>query len=112
MKACILILGTLFITVACNSHKTKLSKEKYTDIVLDLQVAERIINGSTAVNKDSLRLMIHRRISEIYGFKNVDDLKASLLPLETDPELMLEIIKIMSKKLDQLADSSLSEPVQ
>ena len=88
----------------------KLTKEKYTDIILDLQVGETIITNSAVKNKDSLRHAIQLRICDIYGFKSIKELKSSLMPLETDPELMLDITKVMSKKLDTLADAAISYP--
>ena len=84
----------------------------YTDIILDLQVAETLIINSAVKNKDSLRNTIHRRICEIYGFKDVKALKASLEPLQSDPELMLEITKRISKRLDVLADSAITRPAE
>ena len=50
------------------------------------------------------------RICEIYGFKDIESLKKALEPLEQNPQLMLDITKEMSKKLDQMADSVLSKP--
>lgn len=90
---------------ACDNQGVSLSKEQYRDIILDLQVAETIILNSTVRNKDSLRQALQLRISEIYGFKDIPALKESLMPLETNPELMLEITKEMNKKLDALEDS-------
>ncbi|GEM_PF-1323027 len=91
---------------SCGAHERKLSKEEYRDIILDLQVAETIILNSVLTNKDSLRFVYQQRICEIYGFKDIASLKQSLQPLEADPELMLEITKEMTKRLDQLEDSS------
>jgi hypothetical protein len=96
-----LILGV----TGCDNQGVSLSKERYRDIILDLQVAETIVSNSTVKNKDSLRQALQLRISEIYGFKDITALKESLLPLETNPELMLEITKEMNKKLDQLEDT-------
>ena len=107
----LLVLGLLYLS-ACNQNKSKLSTSKYTDIILDLQVAETLILDSRVKNKDSLRNAIHRRICEIYGFKDVKALKASLIPLQSDPELMLEITKLISKKLDALADSAIVRPAE
>lgn len=104
------LLLILLAGIACNQNGPTLTKAKYTDIILDLQVAETLIIGSPVKNKDSLRNAIHRRICEIYGFKDVKALKSSLEPLQSDPELMLEITKIMSKKLDELADSAIVNP--
>lgn len=89
----------------CDNQGISLSKEQYRDIILDLQVAETIVLNSTVRNKDSLRQTLQLRISEIYGFKDIPALKESLMPLETNPELMLEITKEMNKKLDKLEDS-------
>ena len=91
--------------IGCDNHRVLLSKDQYRDIILDLQVAETIILNSQLKNKDSLRQALQQRVSEIYGFKDIVALKESLMPLENNPELMLEITKEMSKKLDQLADS-------
>lgn len=95
----------VWIGLGCNLSQDQLTKDQYRDIILDLQVAETIILNSTLANKDSLREALQKRISEIYGFKDVAALKKSLMPLETNPELMLEITKEMNKKLDQLQDS-------
>lgn len=96
--------------ISCTSEP-KLSKEQYSDIILDLQVAETIIVGHAAgINKDSLRRAVHLRIAEIYGFKDILALKSVLEPLETKPELMLEITKLISQKLDRLADSAITSP--
>ena len=96
--------------ISCTSAP-KLSKEQYSDIILDLQVAETIIVGHAAgINKDSLRRAVHLRIAEIYGFKDIWALKSVLEPLETKPELMLEITKLISQKLDRLADSAITSP--
>lgn len=97
------------LQLSCN-QEIKLSKEKYVDIILDLQVAETVINNSKLGNKDSMRRAYHLRICEIYGFKDIESLKKSLQPLEQNPQLMLDITKEMSRKLDELADSSLSLP--
>lgn len=94
-----------FAWPGCGDHQSLLNKEQYRDIILDLQVAETIIINSTVVNKDSLRQELQQRIAEIYGFKDISSLKQSLMPLETNPELMLEITKEMTKKLDQMQDS-------
>ncbi|MEP7320316.1 MAG: hypothetical protein ABI761_00300 [Saprospiraceae bacterium] len=102
----------LLTGIACNRNGPTLTKAKYTDIILDLQVAETLILASSVKNKDSLRNAIHRRICEIYGFKDVKALKSSLEPLQSDPELMLEITKTMSKQLDALADSAIVNPPQ
>ena len=96
------------IFFACNSYHSGLSKDKYTDIILDLQVAETIVSGSTVKNKDSLRNLMHQRICEVYGFNNVKEMKTSLEPLTSNPELMLEITKAISQKLDALADSAIT----
>ncbi|MEO5582150.1 MAG: hypothetical protein ABIR66_05635 [Saprospiraceae bacterium] len=106
------LILALLSGIACNRNGPKLTTAKYTDIILDLQVAETLIIGSPVKNKDSLRNAIHRRICEIYGFKDVKTLKARLEPLQSDPELMLEITKIMSKRLDALADSAIVIPTQ
>ena len=95
----------VWIGLGCSVNQGELSKDQYRDIILDLQVAETIILNSTLANKDSLREALQKRISEIYGFKDITSLKKSLMPLETNPELMLEITKEMNKKLDQLQDS-------
>lgn len=100
------LISLTFLAGACSEKERKLTKEEYRDIILDLQVAETIILNSTIGNKDSLRFMYQQRISEIYGFKDIADLKLSLQPLESDPELMLDITKEMTKKLDQLEDSA------
>ncbi len=98
--ACLILSCT-----GCDNQGISLTKEQYRDIILDLQVAETIVLNSTVRNKDSLRQALQLRISEIYGFKDIPALKESLMPLETNPELMLEITKEMNKKLDFLEDS-------
>ena len=103
------ILLVIFLS-GCQSKVKTLSKETYTDIILDLQVGETIILNSKVDNKGSLRKAIHQKICEIYGFSDVDHLKESLKPLESDPQLMLDITKIMSVKLDALADSAIAYP--
>jgi len=107
-----IVLLLVFLSIlpsACNQD-LKLSKEKYTDIILDLQVAETIINSSKLENKDSMRRAYHLRICEIYGFKDIESLKKTLQPLEQNPQLMLDITKDMSQKLDKLADSAMTQP--
>jgi hypothetical protein len=99
------LTGLIFF--GCKSH-SGLTKERYTDIILDLQVAETVVLGSTVTNKDSLRNLMHKRICDIYGFKSVRDMKSSLEPLTSDPELMLEITKAISHKLDALADTAIT----
>ncbi len=101
-----LLIGLTGLAGSCGEKERKLTKEEYRDIVLDLQVAETIILNSTIKNKDSLRFVYQQRISEIYGFKDIASLKQSLQPLESDPELMLDITKEMTRKLDQLEDSA------
>ena len=100
-----LLIHMTVLAGSCGEKERKLTKEEYRDIILDLQVAETIILNSTISNKDSLRFVYQQRISEIYGFRYIADLKQSLQPLESDPELMLDITKEMTKKLDQLEDS-------
>jgi len=95
----------LLAGLACRYQSPPLSKDQYRDIILDLQIAETIILNSTIPNKDSLREALQLRIGEIYGFRDVASLKKSLMPLEFNPELMLEITKEINKKLDQLEDS-------
>lgn len=68
-------------------------------------MAETIILNSTLSNKDSLREVLQSRIGQIYGFKDIPSMQASLMPLEKDPELMLEITKAINKKLDEMEDS-------
>lgn len=102
----VLLIGLALPAGSCAEKERKLTKEEYRDIILDLQVAETIILNSTISNKDSLRFAYQQRISEIYGFKDIAALKQSLQPLESDPELMLDITKEMTKKLDQLEDSA------
>ena len=106
IKVCLCLAGLLLISwLGCDNQRVLLDKDQYRDIILDLQVAETIILNSQLRNKDSLRQALQQRICEIYGFKDIAGLKESLMPLESNPELMLEITKEMSKKLDQLADS-------
>ncbi len=102
----ILFIIGFFIINSCE-EKVMLTKEQYTDIILDLQVAETIIINAKVQNKDSLRSAFQNRICEIYHFKDKASLKRALQPLESDPDLMLEITKVMSKKLDELADSAI-----
>ncbi len=106
IKLCFCLTGLLLISwIGCDNQRIILNKDQYRDIILDLQVAETIILNSQLRNKDSLRQALQLRICEIYGFKAISALKESLMPLETNPELMLEITKEMNKKLDQLEDS-------
>lgn len=105
-----IFIPLVYLFATCNQN-IKLSKEKYTDIILDLQVAETVINNSKLDNKDSMRRAYHLRICDIYGFKDIESLKKALQPLEQNPQLMLDITKDMSKILDQMADSFLTNPV-
>ena len=109
IKKIFISLAFLHILATC-SGDTQLTKEKFTDVILDLQVAETVINNSKIENKDSMRRAYQMRICEIYGFKDIESLKKALEPLEQNPQLMLDITKEMSKKLDQMADSVLSKP--
>jgi len=110
IKKIFIASALLHFLIAC-SNDAQLSKEKYTDVILDLQVAETVINNSKIENKDSMRRVYQMRICDIYGFKDIESLKKALQPLEQNPQLMLDITKDMTKKLDQMADSVLSKPV-
>ena len=107
---CILIFISLLLFVKCREKARTLSHAEYIDLLLDLQLAEKIISKSALENKDSMRKAYQLRICEIYGFKSREELDASMAPLQTDTELLLEITKKMNAKLDALSDSLMYQP--
>ncbi len=97
----------VMVMISCKDHRN-LTNEQYTDIIVDLQLAESIMTNTTVKNKDSLKRAIHDRIATVYGFKNSDELISALQPLTLDPQKMLDVTKLVSKQLERLADSSIT----
>jgi len=91
-----------FILFACGK-KTKqveyrLSDDKLTHLMYDVQVADAAITGSTGHHADTLRELMWTRLTTIYGLSE-KEIKAEIIKLEADHEKMKTVfdsIKVWS----------------
>ena len=93
-------LGILFFS--CNKKEKiveyRLSDDKLTHLMYDIQVADAAISGVTGNNADTLRDLMWARITTIYGLSE-KEIKAEIAKLEADPEKMKTVfdsIKVWS----------------
>ena len=65
----------------------KLSDDRLTHLMYDIQVTDAAIMGVTGANADTLRDLFWTRLSTVYGLSK-EEIKAEITKLESDPEKM------------------------
>jgi len=76
----------------------RLSDDKLTHLMYDIQVADAAITGVTGKNADTLRELMWTRLTTIYGLPE-NEIKSEIRKLEGDPEKMKTVfdsIKVWS----------------
>ena len=86
-----LSLSLCLFLFACEK-KTKqieyrLSDDKLTHLMYDVQIADAAITGATGHQADTLRELMWNRLTTIYGLSE-KEIKSEINKLQTDPEKM------------------------
>ncbi len=107
MKYVSLVLFTLFF-IACNQSKPsiEINVNEYGDIMADMVIVQNILVKATQEDRDSLKIILHKNIKDLYGISVVDYAK-NILEIQKESALYKQITTRSFERLKSLENTNL-----